>query len=861
MIINAIRVAHFRGVRGELDIPLNAQISILEAHNGTGKSSVCDSIEWAILGTIRRLQPYATQERLSNLWAGSSETPHVEFTFSAIDTNTSLATYRREVDPSSRPLSPLLHLSRKRWTPLPSSEMQRFDQTRYQGGPPKPDNARTTDPRIAWFSAARIFSTADVKTYIDDPEVLDPTTKDARRDLLATILNVEEAAAEQRTLSKLFVEVEKLVRRAKKEVEDATAEIATAENRVGMDISSDGESVGAARLAIERLAEKYLNVGEWPADTGEQLVQQAAAIEAKLVAESFSRGQKLNAVARLKQAEVRPGDLGPETTGKERLADAQAATRRREGLRDAERRLQVLQAELNQLRARLPQWEALQRASEAANAECHKAEAEKTTEDVDGLRRLHAAAAAEVSHLEEALASVNAWYSELYALWARRDATASDGDCPLCGHAHGGPAELRSAVEAHGERALGEAGAAVRTALDDAMLRLRGAGQRLESAEATIRRVDAATKLRTSALDAWDAEAREMRSRNLRLPPQPDGLPAFQELLKGVDEEVSAAHDELDAGGPLPPNDNDVKASEETAKQELKVATDARSNADNDWRAVAGDVPYRTEELERIQRMLREELDIIEGHKHQLSQAMRTLRASSAMEELTHAKRKRDDANAYRKALERRLTALKEARDIRQSDIDRISRARLEALRPAIEALYRRNCLASVWQGIDAIPHSSGGLQWIVSGEKSNTPAPRLSDLKDLSAGQRQDLALAVFLAQARELGGTFVLDDPFLHLDGWNRLSYVDVLRTMVVESLRGDRKPLRFLITTANAELARLFREKFTLVRHPRHGEAGDDVSPVFRHLRLWGNPKDGTHCEVVFESGVSMLPARST
>lgn len=78
---------------------------------------------------------------------------------------------------------------------------------------------------------------------------------------------------------------------------------------------------------------------------------------------------------------------------------------------------------------------------------------------------------------------------------------------------------------------------------------------------------------------------------------------------------------------------------------------------------------------------------------------------------------------------------------------------------------------------------------------------------KDFSQGQRQDLALALFLARARSLGGTFFLDEPVTHLDDLNRVGQLDIFRATVLESSRS----LNLVITTASKPLARHLIEKF--------------------------------------------------
>ena len=82
---------------------------------------------------------------------------------------------------------------------------------------------------------------------------------------------------------------------------------------------------------------------------------------------------------------------------------------------------------------------------------------------------------------------------------------------------------------------------------------------------------------------------------------------------------------------------------------------------------------------------------------------------------------------------------------------------------------------------------------------------------KDFSQGQLQDLALALFLARARSLGGTFFLDEPVIHLDDLNRVGLLDILRATVLEGSQS----LNLVITTSSRSLARHLIEKFACVK----------------------------------------------
>lgn len=116
------------------------------------------------------------------------------------------------------------------------------------------------------------------------------------------------------------------------------------------------------------------------------------------------------------------------------------------------------------------------------------------------------------------------------------------------------------------------------------------------------------------------------------------------------------------------------------------------------------------------------------------------------------------------------------------------------------------------------------------------TPSPHFS------MGQRQDLALAIFLARARRVKGTFLLDEPVIHLDDLNRVALMDTFRMLILES-----EPLcNFVMTTARRDFVRHMAEKFANVP-PVHGK------PPLRIYELDGTPRVGVRVAKEWCAGV--------
>ena len=148
-------------------------------------------------------------------------------------------------------------------------------------------------------------------------------------------------------------------------------------------------------------------------------------------------------------------------------------------------------------------------------------------------------------------------------------------------------------------------------------------------------------------------------------------------------------------------------------------------------------------------------------------------------------------------------------------------------LSPAAE-LFSRMHANEVYKGLGV---SDGGdaLKWTVFAEGHE---PALDAEGKLSQGQRQDLALSLYLARARNTGGSFFLDEPIAHLDDLNRVAMLDIFR-LVATSMPS----MNLILTTASDALARHMAQKFSSITD-RH---------LLNMIHLEGNPRTGVKMTV--------------
>lgn len=176
-----------------------------------------------------------------------------------------------------------------------------------------------------------------------------------------------------------------------------------------------------------------------------------------------------------------------------------------------------------------------------------------------------------------------------------------------------------------------------------------------------------------------------------------------------------------------------------------------------------------------------------------------------------------------------RLDAARRARAVFHETYTTISRKQVQDLSRVVNPLFARMHANRVFDRIN-LGEDADFLHWL-----ADAGGEQLDPGKDFSQGQRQDLALALFLARARSLGGTFFLDEPVVHLDDLNRVGLLDILRATVLEGSQS----LNLVITTSSRALARHLVEKFTGV-----GTVETPFGPLhpLRVIELDGNGRSG-------------------
>jgi DNA repair exonuclease SbcCD ATPase subunit len=197
--------------------------------------------------------------------------------------------------------------------------------------------------------------------------------------------------------------------------------------------------------------------------------------------------------------------------------------------------------------------------------------------------------------------------------------------------------------------------------------------------------------------------------------------------------------------------------------------------------------------------------DRVDAEGERLKRAERSLKV---IRDLQEAAQRRSGVNALKKEIDTakqrlaRFTELNDQAFTAQNAIDahrdKFIRMQMTALMPHVESLFGRVHANKVFDRL--LNDKNDPLAWF--GEFRGQRV----DPKEFSQGQRQDLALAIFLARACSLKGTFFLDEPLAHLDDLNRVAALDILRMIAL-----TQPDVHLVVTTANRVLARHIKEKF--------------------------------------------------
>ncbi|BBK44288.1 hypothetical protein STVA_43080 [Allostella vacuolata] len=478
---------------------------------------------------------------------------------------------------------------------------------------------------------------------------------------------------------------------------------------------------------------------------------------------------------------------------------------------------------------------------------------------------------------------------------AARDLLAHDhsgsSQCPACAHDWGDAAALRSAIGAAliAAPAIAEA---MREAAGLAVEAARLARARLDAAVSAQTAIEGLERERAALVAASDQQMRDFARLGLSSDQPHDEITQAVARLNVADAlaDLIAARDALTptlAGGPAPllPTEtavtgllNELETTFGTREQivqlrladlakAIEIATGARDELRTDragaqqrlrecrsalrakaaelaelrtaWQAAAPDTEWADGTLAALKAELAADVQRLQSAEAHIEAARAAWASESRRERLDTLHRAIAPSLERHARMTGRVAAANRARAIFQEAYATTSRRQVQGLSRVVNPLFARMHANRVFDRIN-LGEDRDFLHWL-----ADAGGQQLDPGKDFSQGQRQDLALALFLARARSLGGTFFLDEPVIHLDDLNRVGLLDILRATVLE----NRLSLNLVITTSSRALARHLIEKFAAI--------GTVETPFgqmhpLRVLELDGNGRNGVTLSSVYPLG---------
>lgn len=222
------------------------------------------------------------------------------------------------------------------------------------------------------------------------------------------------------------------------------------------------------------------------------------------------------------------------------------------------------------------------------------------------------------------------------------------------------------------------------------------------------------------------------------------------------------------------------------------------------WGALTGEKMWSQDRFTKIHKQLLDKERELKLFRKNLDEISRQFASSQAMLRRDEIDKKLSELYTKLSTTEDRQRLTLRARDAFNLEYDKVTKERLSHLSNSVAPLFMRMHSNRIY---DSIAFKEGGQSGLL---KATSAGDMFNPYADFSQGQRQDLALAIFLARARAVGGTFFLDEPVMHLDDLNRVALLDILRAFTLENF--DR--INLVVTTSSKALTRHMIQKFSSV-----------------------------------------------
>ncbi|MGV8180274.1 AAA family ATPase [Pseudomonas aeruginosa] len=246
------------------------------------------------------------------------------------------------------------------------------------------------------------------------------------------------------------------------------------------------------------------------------------------------------------------------------------------------------------------------------------------------------------------------------------------------------------------------------------------------------------------------------------------------------------------------------------------------------WKGVVGEDPIVRESYDSVLSRVKAEIAQADAFNAMLGECEAVVTIDFDSEQLTKLQREKEELSKKLAAGKNYIAEADRTIDSYAQHVRDLTTSSLAPLLTPATELFSRMHANEVYHRL-SVSEGDEALKWTVFAEGHDFA---LNAEEKFSQGQRQDLALSLYLARARNTGGSFFLDEPIAHLDDLNRVAMLDIFR-LVATSMPN----MNLILTTASDGLARHMAQKFSSISD-RH---------LLSTIHLEGNPRTGVKVSV--------------
>lgn len=247
------------------------------------------------------------------------------------------------------------------------------------------------------------------------------------------------------------------------------------------------------------------------------------------------------------------------------------------------------------------------------------------------------------------------------------------------------------------------------------------------------------------------------------------------------------------------------------------------------WNELNGEVPIEQHVFNSVQTSVQAERKQVDAYKAALVECEAIVNIDLDSGRLDKLRNERDKLAKKLDAGNDYITEADRTIERYSQHVSKLTNSSLAPLlKPAAE-LFSRMHANEVYRGL-SVSDGDEAMKWTVFADGHDFA---LDAEERFSQGQRQDLALSLYLARARNTGGSFFLDEPIAHLDDLNRVAMLDIFR-LAATSMPN----MNLILTTASDGLARHMIQKFSSITD-RH---------LLNTIYLEGNPRTGVNASII-------------